>query len=108
MLHNLDHMCLLCIAASWPSMKKLRTFQRSPLDDDGEIKQVLALLKLHTPACVVSEALAGGKLYSQRLDLQDQCEDLATHLAKLSPYMKKSVLTEDGGFCTQGLADEEH
>ena len=31
-------------------------------------------------------------MYSQRKDLQTQCESLAENLLKLNPYLKKSVL----------------
>jgi len=80
-------------------MKKLRTFQVAPQDEDGEVQQIVALLKLHTPAKVISEAIEGGKLYSQRKDLQTQCESLAENLLKLNPYIKKSVLeTAVGGW----------
>ena len=43
-------------------MKRLRTFQSTLQEDDGEVKMIIALLKSCTQAEVCAEAMGGGRL----------------------------------------------
>ena len=50
------------------------------------------MLKVHTPGEILLDGLHGKKLFAGRDNLEEKCNDLATNLAELNPYVKKSVL----------------
>jgi len=72
-------------------MKRLRTFQGSPQDEQDAVGKVLALLKAHTPSSVVSGALQGGQLYAGRKD-KETFADLSKALFDFDPYLKRSIV----------------
>ena len=78
-------------------MKRLRTFQSFPLEEDGEVKQIRALLKSSTPPEECAEALEGGQLFVRRPDLQESWQEAACSLTQLNQYMKKSMIEAASG-----------
>ena len=66
-LNMLDHLAELL--AQIVRVKRLRKFHSSPKEEDGEVQQILALLKSCPPAEVCAEAMEGGHLFVGRAKL---------------------------------------
>ena len=73
-------------------MKRLRTCQCPPEDEASEVAKIFGLLKVHTPSEILLDGLHGKELFAGRGNLEEKCNDLATNLVELNPYMKKSAL----------------
>ena len=84
-------------------MKRSRTFQATPSDDEALVRKVLALIKAHTPSEWILDALNGKELYLNRENLKGEGESLIKELVTLDPYLKKSVVEE-----ALMMLDKEH
>ena len=72
--------------------KRLRTFQCPPAEEAVEVAKIYGLLKVQTPGEFLRGGLHGNELFAGRGNLEGKCNDLATNLVELNPYVKKSAL----------------